>query len=338
MSLSKLRSRLGEGLVEFVWRQWGQMGISSHVGHIDRWSQDPEALLLVALELGRREPRLFDEVLDWVLRTKARLSVQRLRNIAKLDRGFSQKLLDATFCCLHRIDRRISWANEPATDSGPPAPLFFNPDGSPAWPVGSCDPAFLEFGLTRSIFVASGKSGEPELSRPINLAFRLREIFGVSSRAEVVRCLLLRPEQELTTAEIAGASGYAKRNVQETLTGLASGGVIRRTRSTKEDRWAMESTRWLSWLSMPDRSLPWVHWPVLFRRILELWRWLNCHDWEPVSAYLQASQARRMMTAIAPALETTGLAWWATNERPHHGVDYLPVFEADVDRLLGLLK
>jgi hypothetical protein len=33
-----------------------------------RWAQDPEALLISTLEVARDDPRLFDEVLDWLIR------------------------------------------------------------------------------------------------------------------------------------------------------------------------------------------------------------------------------------------------------------------------------
>ena len=46
----------------------------------DTWAADPEALLLLTFEVGRGEPRLFEEVLDWMLVNERLLSVQRLRN------------------------------------------------------------------------------------------------------------------------------------------------------------------------------------------------------------------------------------------------------------------
>lgn len=48
----------------------------------DHWAADPEALILFTLQIGRRDPRLFDEVLDWVALNQKVLSLQRLRNLA----------------------------------------------------------------------------------------------------------------------------------------------------------------------------------------------------------------------------------------------------------------
>ena len=49
----------------------------------DRWAVDPEALILFTIGIGRRDPRLFDEMLDWVASNRELLSKQRLRNLAR---------------------------------------------------------------------------------------------------------------------------------------------------------------------------------------------------------------------------------------------------------------
>jgi hypothetical protein len=41
----------------------------------------PEALVVLAAEVARRDPRLFDEMFDWLSRKGRLLSVQRLRNL-----------------------------------------------------------------------------------------------------------------------------------------------------------------------------------------------------------------------------------------------------------------
>jgi hypothetical protein len=47
------------------------------------WSQDIEALLLLTFEVARADPRLFDEVLDWLVTNEHLISVRRLRTLAK---------------------------------------------------------------------------------------------------------------------------------------------------------------------------------------------------------------------------------------------------------------
>ena len=64
MSISTLRDRVRSELTSFAWDQWAQMGVFAPSERRDQWAADPEALLLFSFEIGRDDPRLFDEVLD----------------------------------------------------------------------------------------------------------------------------------------------------------------------------------------------------------------------------------------------------------------------------------
>jgi hypothetical protein len=78
--ISEIRDRVSQGLLDFTWRQWAQIGVSATVSGADRWAVDPEALILFTIGIGRRDPRLFDEMLDWVAFNHELLSTQRMRN------------------------------------------------------------------------------------------------------------------------------------------------------------------------------------------------------------------------------------------------------------------
>src|SRR6266576_4373203 len=82
MQISRLRQKLQDHLAAFAWSQWGQMGVLAPSDRADEWVADPEALLLLTLEVCREEPRLFDEVLDWLLVNERLVSLHRLRNLA----------------------------------------------------------------------------------------------------------------------------------------------------------------------------------------------------------------------------------------------------------------
>jgi hypothetical protein len=81
MRISEIRDRVSQGLLDFAWRQWAQIGVSATVEGTDRWALDPEALILFTIGMGRRDPRLFDEMLDWMAFNHELLSTQRLRNL-----------------------------------------------------------------------------------------------------------------------------------------------------------------------------------------------------------------------------------------------------------------
>src|SRR5713226_842712 len=79
--------------------------------------------------------------------------------------------------------------------------------------------SFAAFGFRRPPATRTRKSRHPEPRRPINFAFLLRNVFGVGSRAEIMRFLLTASGQAptgrplFTTLAVAKAAGFAKRNV-----------------------------------------------------------------------------------------------------------------------------
>jgi hypothetical protein len=81
MSISDTRAEVEAALLAFAWDEWAQMGVLASPTRTSPWAQDPEALLGFTLELARADPRLFDEVLDWLVVNEHLISVRRLRSV-----------------------------------------------------------------------------------------------------------------------------------------------------------------------------------------------------------------------------------------------------------------
>jgi hypothetical protein len=82
-SLNNSKERLQARVLEFLWRQWSALGVAGSVAGHDFWIIDPEALLLVTTTFGRHDPRLFNEVLDWLNTNSQFVNLQRLQNLAQ---------------------------------------------------------------------------------------------------------------------------------------------------------------------------------------------------------------------------------------------------------------
>lgn len=216
MRISALRREVSKALLAFAWDQWAQMGVSASTGRPDRRTADPEALLLLTFEVGRNDPRLFDEVLDWLVVNERLISVQRIRNLARDEED--RALVEAALGWLSRWRPRPRLAARPARapsgDHAAGRPLFRATDAAIQRP----DDAFLPHGLLRPEVAPSHKSQAPDLEAPINFAFRMRHLLGVGARAEVVRALWCSDAPRLSVYVLAEAAGNSKRNVQEALT------------------------------------------------------------------------------------------------------------------------
>lgn len=329
MQTSVLRDRVATTLLDFARDEWAQFGVflpSSRPP--DSWAQDPEALLVFTLDVARDDARLFDEVLDWLRLNGGSLSGRRLSRLAHGD-GFEGALVSAAveWAVEHGSPLRRQIGVEPRSDD--PVSVFERP-GLP----GRSDEIFLRHGLAKPVTRPSGRSSTPDLFLPINLAFRFRSLFGVSSRAEIVRFLLTSGVPDATTLAIAEAAVSTKRNVNDTLNDLAISGVIERFVIGNEARYGLDRSRWALFLGLtPDAVAAYRDWRSLLSALGEIRRWLRAPEIDELSEYLRASEARRLVARIKPALERAGIA---VSERGI-AAEYWPSFVETVENALAQL-
>jgi len=321
MSVHELRDELQRGLSSFLWEQWAQMGLLTASARNDRWAADPEALLLLSFEVGREDPRLFEEVLDWMLVNERLLSTQRLRNLARDDAD--RALAGAAIGWLREWRPKVR-APEPGRPRAGESvePLFLGARTSVERP----DPAFLEHKLLKSWREPERRSAQPDPAAPINLALRLRSLLGVGVRAEVVRVLLGVEAPWMSVQALAASTAYAKRNVQEAAASLRVAGVASSSTIGNEQRFELPRQRWLDLLEM-ERAPSHVDWPQLFHALRVLLRWLREHDREGLSDYMLASEARRVLEAVAEDLRFAGVP---VDVGGPGGAEYWPHFAAVV--------
>lgn len=329
MSLSEVRERAWHGLLDFAWRQWAQAGVSASAAGADRWAIDPEALILFTLAVAKRDPRLFDETLDWMATNRGMLSMQRLRN---LSRRFP---LDAAL-----VGAVSAWVGDPVPSQVPrehglpsrQIPVFSRDVLSF---VREPDPVFAEYGYIRPRVVRSGKSGEPDVKMHANFAFQLRHLFGPGSRSEVIRILLTFADGPLDAARISDEAGFAKRNVSATLASLVAAKVVKARWSGNERHFIAYRDKWAALLEIGPSSkfLPeFISWVHLLPACLEVIDWLDRVSETENSDYLLSSQARDLIQRIAPDLAFAGLD--IQLNFTDHGAAYLPRFLDTVDSLL----
>jgi DNA-binding transcriptional ArsR family regulator len=322
---SDLADRLHHQFVSFAWDQWSQMGVSGHTERRDRWSIDPEALFAFTLRVARRDPRLFDEVLDWMCLNLDLMSAQRLRNLASDEE--TERLTSAALSWASTHSTKITRHRPPPTrELEEPDPLFVHSTGP--MQVLRPDPVFLRYGFVRPQLKPSHKSRPPVRSAPINFSFRVRDLFGVSARAEVVRVLLLLHGRESRTREIVRAAGYSRQNVYEALNALVSAGVvIIRQRGPRDRSYALDQGRWAAFLGVAVDDLPdFVEWPRLLEVLWMLLTWVESLDTKEPSDYMRASEARQFVADHEIDLQSLGVR--LPDGRRFLGADYWAPFEA----------
>jgi hypothetical protein len=332
--LSELRERVREGSLDFAWRQWAQAGVAANIAGFDRWAIDPEALILFTIAVTSRDPRLFDEVLDWMAVNRPLLSMQRLRNLSKRF-PLDPELVRAVMAWAE--DPKLSAVREPesAQDRQREMRPVFSRDVLSF--IGEPDPVFAGYGYVRPRITRSGKSRDPDPKVPANFAFLLRHLFGPGSRSEVIRVLLTFSDGPLDAARISDESGFAKRNVNETLSGLVSSRTVKARRSRNERVFTAYRNKWAELLEVGPSAefmplfVSWVHLLPAFAEVVE---WLDRMADTEYSEYMVSSGARDLVERIAPDLEAASVE--IGPKAPGHGTAYLSTFTDIIDALLRI--
>jgi hypothetical protein len=300
VTISELRQDFQHRLANFLWNEWGQMGVLAPFSERSPSATDPEALLLLTFEVGREEPRLLDEVLDWLAVNERLISVQRLRNLIRDESD--RALVEAAIGWLGERRKRPRLGAKPRL-SASVEPFFRNSQVSIADP----DPAFLVQGFLKPRSRPSGKSRTPDLTAPINFAFRLRLLLGIGVRAEAIRVLLTSSSPRMEVQALAASTGYNKRNVQEGVAALTAAGALISWEVSNEQHFEAPRGRWTRFLNL-ERLPQHVDWPQLFSAYRRVLRWLADPANQNLSDYMLSSETRTLVEEVSPDLRFAGIA------------------------------
>lgn len=178
---------------------WTELGVSGWTSTHSDWAIDPEPLILFTASLGDADPRLRDEALDWCIRNGRQVSKARLRNLLRAQPDEVQESF-GEFAAIVGAHSGLLWP-------GATAPRRYT---------------------------VTGRSAQPQLDRPSLAWLRLRAMFGVSARAEILRCFLSADSRALGIARLAEMTGYTRRNVAEECDTLQRAGLLSvRTRGNR---------------------------------------------------------------------------------------------------------
>jgi|TARA_B110000495_G_C23011509_1_gene598318 hypothetical protein len=333
-SLSSFNSEFQKLISNLLWRQWSELGVSGYARSDDNRIIDPEALLLFSTVMARKDPRLFDEILDWLDCNASRISMQRLTRMQKDYALGEPTILAAIASRLSQRSEHLKWnsltqkidpSKEKAKDlfAGIPSPRML-------------DPHFLKWGWKRGPIEHRRLSHAPRPERPATFLFKLRSLFGRQSRAEIIVWLLSNDAGH--PAEIARQTGYFKRSIQAALNELEESGHIRSVRVGREKHFAIRHHEWrflLTWnaTSETEPVFPrWLHWPSLLQTLRKTNDLLANPNLTTMSPSMQAIEAKRAVDFAS--LAKMGFASDLSHSPAPSGSDYLDTFLNQIRKLL----
>lgn len=286
-------SELREHVTDLLWSQWREFGVAGTVAR--RHSEDCldlESLIAFTAIHSDLDARLRDESIDWVLRYGSYVSRARLKNVLS---GWNQ-LENGLF---------LEYA------------ATVNAHGRAAWPGGRAKAL---------AFRPRARPLLPDLRARSLLSLRIRAMFGVGARAELIRALLARPRSAMTASELAEDTRYGKRNVLNELEPLRFAGVVKSFRAINADRYSLAMTDELGALlaPLPRRYTRWAQTFAAIHLILELVRHSGKRSdlLNAVNAFRLFDEHREVFSSAGmdpPVLPTGAAAWrpfldWAVGQ------------------------
>lgn len=199
-------SDLREHVLETLWSLWHELGVAATVPrrHSDDFI-DPEPLIAFTATHSDLDARLRDESIDWVLRYGTYVSRARLKNVLA-GWGVLESALFREYAAT------------------------VNAHGGAGWPAAGAKPL---------AFHSRSRSLLEDLARPSLVSLRIRAIFGVGARAELIRAFLSHPHQAMTASDLSAETNYGKRNVLNELEPLRFAGVVKSFRAVNADRFSL---------------------------------------------------------------------------------------------------
>ncbi|MCK5805731.1 MAG: hypothetical protein KAI66_23065 [Lentisphaeria bacterium] len=332
-SLTEFRDEYLQLVLRFLWRQWSALGIAGHGDTGSRWVADPEALLACTLTLGRYDSRLFDEVLDWLVANERFINVQRLKTVMRKEGFTGTEVLGAVAGLLAEKGKKAKWRGLGTLDAPPEKDrhLFRQTDNCALPLVGAPDPLFQLYGWLRNPVDLRGLSGEFPVYSKNSLWMRLRALFGVNARSEIILHLLLTGRSG--SSPLARQTHYFHRTIQDALSEMQRSGLLMSRRMGRERVYGLtDAELWYRLLGIEEGDLVWICWPALLSALEAIWLRIQPDSFGELSPMLQMSELRKLMRDEgAEKLVRSGVELRLPDEESLAGMEYL-------DRLLSALR
>jgi hypothetical protein len=303
MYLKKLSAKWNKNLNEFLWNEWSSVGVPGYIRENSNNIVDPEALFVFSLSQARFDVRLFDEIFDWVVKNERWLSFQRIKTyVRQYESDEINRILQAFSRNVYSATGNIRWKvflKRADFNDNSPSPFFLNFDTSTLPIPGNYDENFESAGWLRSPMHIRNKSSDIPFDSEKNLLFKLRTLFGITPRAEIMAYLICN--EKVSVAEIINSTGYSKPSVYDTLSDLATGRYIDQYNKNGSMKFSINLNRWKHFLNL-DKALPvWIDWQRLFVSLYKFSIFLIEYTNSNISDYLLKSNLITMYEILSNA-------------------------------------
>ena len=330
--LKTFRDNYLETLLRFLWREWTALGVAGQDDTPLRHVVDPEPLLLFTCSLGRYDQRLFDEVMDWLVKNGRFISIQRMRNILRREKFCGGAVLSAVADWLSQREDPAKWKllarMEDSKDTH--QALFYLPDGRPMPQLAATEATFLKNGFIRGSVPQRGYAQTFPADAVSCRFLGMRALFGVNARCDVLTYLAMNGTGH--PREVARELYYSQKAIHDVMTDMACSSVVQSSRGARERTFRIASGA-LPFLTGAGETPGWINWPILLSTAETIWRLTQELHTANNGSLLESSE---IMLTMKPLLERLTRSHWAPAIRithPQQGIEQLHAFQTTFETI-----
>jgi len=309
--LKKFRTDLSQVVLNAIWGAWSQVGVMGHGQNGAARIVDPEPLLLLTWECARQDARVFDEVLDWLVRNGRWVNVVRLTTLLNQDQTCPPSLAGAVAAFMTQHDKGPKWrtlAERCRTAAEKPMTPLFQRQGQPLVPVNDKqDDVFARYGWARSPVVLRGQSQPMPAWTPTSLMLKCRAFFGVNIRADVFAWLVAHGRG--TAGGLARELGYSQRRVQDTLAEMQLAELFQTRYDGNRREYSLDANKgWQLMFEATSERAAWFNWRAFGRAVSVVWKRAYAMKEQDLTDYLFESEIGKALTEAQPDFTAAGVA------------------------------
>jgi hypothetical protein len=340
MLLTDFREEYLDRLLGLLWRQWTAIGVRGQVENRIESVIDPDALLVFTCTMARRDVRLFDAVLEWLGINGRFINVQRVKRMLKEETFSGGSVLGVMAAATKTSADEAKWERligKANPDQRSPEPLFYLPSGDPLPVVREPDRLFADHGFLRDRVNRRKVAGPFLPGRPSNLLLRLRALFGVNARSEILHYLMLNGEG--SPRAMARDEYYFSATISKALAEMSRSGFLVSRVEGRRRLYKLVPDSWQKLLIGKNKVSGWVVWARLFSALEQVWLFLSQPDLAGQPALAQASALRRLLQrSVHAQLERSIPSFMSSDDSVHPGVEIIPYFVAQVRKVLDQVE
>lgn len=325
-----------ETILQIQWSHWRSLGVFAESKPHTSTLIDPEALICSTMFFGRRSARIFDESMDWIALNSKLISLDRLKTIAAMHCPETRAALGAVLDYMWNNEGLTKFKNKSerwiGDARGEKEPFFKSETYSGKERVERYDNVFYDWGFQRMPVKLRRRSRAPDLSNPANLRLKLKKIFGIGAKSEVVAYLLLRGEGN--SNEIADAVSQNQRAVYSALNELVDADIVSRIDSGRKSIYSTRIDRWRDFLGMDDYPR-YMQWAYIFSGLEQLFADYEKNPDLYKTAYLSSSRFRDITPALSRRLYVGGVKTPPPKITEYPGEEYYEPFLAFLNDVMN---